>query len=131
MKKNSLYTVMCYIISILFVSISSIQILYSQSLPDLSREILIYIQPSELTFTSVERGLLTPNSLGINSKALEQAFARFKVRSLSKAFPSFSDADTLRILEDGRKISVPQLSRIFRLQIQEQGDIDSAIMVLS
>jgi len=105
--------------------------LYSQAARDFSKEILVYVQPSGITFPSSERGQLAPNLLSIHSNALVQAFARFKVGAVSKAFPDFSDADTLRIAEDGRKISVTQFSRIFRLQIQDQGDIDSAIVVLS
>lgn len=97
---------------------------------DLNKEILVYIQPSLLSFPANERGELPPNLINIPSVALRLAFTRFGVQTLSKALPDFSDNDTMRI-EGGREIRIPRFSRIFRVRVNDETRIDSAIRVLS
>lgn len=116
---------------LLILSLAIVGLTSAQHQVDLSREILVYIQPHLLEVPSPERGLVVPERLDIRSDALRQAVRQFRVQAIGKAFPDFSDPDTLRVLEDGRVISVPRFSRIFRFQFREGVDIDSGIAVLS
>lgn len=123
----TIHTIACaMIISLFIVGLTS-----AQSPIDLSKEILVYIQPSLLDFPMSERGFVVPERLNIRSDALRQAVRQFRVQAIGKAFPDFSDADTLRVLEDGRVISVPRFSRIFRFQFGQRNNIDSTISLLS
>jgi hypothetical protein len=117
----------------LFILLSMFYVgtIWAQTPIDLDREILVYIQPAALQFPAVERGTVPLDRLSIPSQVLRQALNRFGVQSLAKAMPDFGDADTVRIAEDGRRISIPKFSRIFRIQVPDRAQIDSAIAALS
>ena len=103
----------------------------TQTSNDLDREILVYIQPSILEFPVGERDAVLVERLTIPSQELRQAFNRFGIDKLAKAIPDFNEADTIRVSEDGRLVSVPRFSRIFRIQVSDKSKIDSVIAVLS
>ncbi|MDZ7360450.1 MAG: S8 family serine peptidase [candidate division KSB1 bacterium] len=105
--------------------------LWGQAVADLSEEMLVYVQPGNLEFPPNQRGALPPDSINIPSIQLRNAFNRFQITSIAKAFPDFSDADTVRSDEAGRLVKIPQFSRIFRLQLPNKAIVDSAIVVLS
>lgn len=83
----------------LFSLFSSVAV-YAQLLPELRREVLVYIQPWALQFPQGERGTVAINALPQVSQPLRTAFNRLGVDRLAKAFPDFNDADTVRIREE-------------------------------
>ncbi|GAH46300.1 unnamed protein product, partial [marine sediment metagenome] len=105
--------------------------LLGQLREDLRNEILVYITTGALVFPAGERGALTPEQLTIPSQALRQAIDRSGVATIAKAFPDFSDSDTIRVTDDGKTVKIPQFSRIFRVRVQQVADVDSAIATLS
>lgn len=52
------------------------------------------------------------------------------MESIARALPDFTDADTLRVREDGAIIKLPQVSRIFRVRFSNSAYVDSALAVL-
>ena len=94
-------------------------------------EIVIYIQPGFLEFPDKEKGELFIEQVKIPSKTLFQAFNQNKIQTISKAFPDFTDSDTLRSVDNRTIVKIPQLSRIFRVTVSNQTNIDSAISILS
>jgi len=104
--------------------------LWGQAVADLSKEILVYVQPGKLEFPPHERGALPLDRINIPSIQLREAFNRFQIASIAKAFPDFTDADTVRSDEAGRLVKIPQFSRIFRLQVPNKAIVDSATVVL-
>jgi hypothetical protein len=105
--------------------------LFSQAAIDLSRELLVYIQPGNLEFPPLERGALSPKVINNPSIPLRGVFDRFQVETIAKAFPDFADADTVRNDGAGGLIKMPQLSRIFRLNLPQNVQLDSAIIAFS
>jgi len=103
----------------------------TQTFNDLDREILVYIQPSILEFPAGERDAVLVERLTIKSLPLHQVFSQFNIDRLVKAFTDFSETDTIRTSEDGRLVSVPRFSRIFRIQVSDKSKIDSVIAALS
>jgi len=96
----------------------------------LEREILIYISQDSLNFpnSSEEKN---PASLDITSKQLKNTLEKLDLKSIAKAFPDALDSDTIKVREDGVKVGIPQISRIFRFIFNDKADIDSAISLLS
>ena len=103
--------------------------IYSQE-RNLEREILIYISQDSLNFpnSSEEKN---PASLDITSKQLKNTLEKLDLKSIAKAFPDALDSDTIKVREDGVKVGIPQISRIFRFIFNDKADIDSAISLLS
>lgn len=75
--------------------------IYPQTPIDLERDILVYIQPTALDFPANKRESVSLNQIRIHSDALLQAFNRFNIDKLAKAFPDFDEADSVRISENG------------------------------
>jgi len=98
---------------------------------DLKSEILVYILPDSLEFPANESGEVSPEQVAVHSKALQNAFGQVRVQAIAKAFPNISDSDTVRIREDGMRVKIPQVSRIFRVRLLNEADVDLAIEKLS
>lgn len=88
----------------------SVGLLYAQSDP--SREILVY-------FASGIHRAPAGQAATVRSAAIERLLARFKIdqNQLVSAFPNFNEADTLKQLVDGRRISLPNIARIFKVRV--------------
>jgi subtilisin family serine protease len=87
-------------------------LLYTQSDP--SREILVY-------FTSgIERSSTGKEAL-IRSEAVQNILTRFNIdkNNVVPAFPNFNEADTLKQLPDGKKIKMPNMAKIFKIQVPD------------
>ena len=117
-------------IVLMLVWVFLIETTVAQDPVDLDREILVYIQPAALDFPVSERGTVLVDRIGIRSQKLSEAFSRFSISGLRKAFPDFIEADTLKTLEDGRTISLPRFSRIFRLTVPDVTLVDTAVAML-
>jgi hypothetical protein len=98
---------------------------------DLKREINVYIVPDSLDFPANLRGAISHRNLIIRSKKLERILDKFNTESISRGFPDFRDEDTIKTREDGAKIKIPNLSRIFGVRLSRKDDIDSATAELS
>jgi hypothetical protein len=125
--KNILKFVLCIAIAFIITNFS----INAQLREDLKREINVYIVPDSLDFPANFRGAISHRNLIIRSKKLERIFDKFNTESISRGFPDFRDEDTIKTREDGAKIKVPSLSRIFGVRLSRKEDIDSAIAELS
>jgi hypothetical protein len=121
-KKSALFA-LCLIFSATFV--------HAQLREDLRNELLIYIQPSALEFPTQYQRSIRIENLNIPNSKLRSALSRFQIGELQKAFPGIMDADTINVREDGTRVSIPQVSRIFKVRVPNYNDIDSAIAHLS
>ncbi|MCI0708216.1 MAG: S8 family serine peptidase [Ignavibacteriae bacterium] len=130
MKKH-LFVVQTHLVVVLLLVLFSNYQLQAQLKGDLRREILVYIQPNALAFPSLERGHIGIENLPQVSTPLRETFTRFGVQSMAKAFPNFTDVDTIRTREDGVAVKLPQFSRIFKVYVADEADIDSAVSALS
>ena len=66
---------------------SSNTLLFSQDIPDFSREILIYIEPNGIEFPANERGTLLIDNVNILDEKLQEIFMKFEIENISKVFP--------------------------------------------
>lgn len=98
---------------------------------DLRMEILVYVLPDSLLFPADEKTAVPISRVSIPSQALAKAINQIHPEAIAKAFPNWADSDTIRIREDGVRVRLPQVSRIFRIQMQSEADVDIAIARLS
>jgi subtilisin family serine protease len=116
-------------IVIAVISISSVLVdcLFAQIADQHKNEIVLYIQPSVFQASfglSNEASIVNANSC---SAILRQSFDRWGVQTIGKAFPNFTDADTSMARSDGKKIKLPQFSRIYVITLPSNTNMDSAI----
>lgn len=114
-----------------FIIIISTTFMNAQLHDDLRNEILIYIEPSALEFPDNEQGNIPIGKLNILSSDLREVLNRFKINNMQKAFPNYTDADTLATREDGAIVKLSKVSRIFIICMPQLNDVDSAISYLS
>lgn len=105
--------------------------LISQSLDDVQREVVVYFQPDVFEFPASSRTSVTPDNTEIHSEDLKNAIKWFNVERISRAFPDFEEADTVRTREDGVTIRAPNFHRIFVLNVGSKSDVDSAVTAFS
>ena len=130
MNKKKLVRQLFFILVIaLLVNGLNFQTLKAQS-TNLKKEILIYIQPDFLVLPANHTGPVALANISKLSGKLRKVFIHFGVQSVSKAFPNFSEADTIRTLNIGKIIKIPHFARIFRINILNEQKMDSAISVL-
>lgn len=94
-------------------------------------EILVYFIPDSLELPDGITELTDANKLKIKSKDLDNAFKKIELKSLKKAFPDFSLNDTVKVSDDGSKIKLPNMSRIFKLKLKKKDDVQTVIDILS
>ncbi len=107
------------------------QDLTAQLRKDLENEINVFIVRDSLDFPAQETNSLRHTSLTIRSKRIRDVFDRFNVESIARGIPNFVDQDTVKIVDGGRSVRVPDLSRIFRVRLQRKEDVDLVISELS
>jgi len=109
MKSNIIFLMMLFIITVA-VDTLFIGKLYAQSDP--SREILVY-------FASGIQHAPEEQPAVINSAEIQRILRRFNIdqSQVISAFPNFNEADTLKQLDNGRIISLPNMKRIFKILI--------------
>ncbi|MBK7106023.1 MAG: hypothetical protein IPH62_12140 [Ignavibacteriae bacterium] len=98
---------------------------------EIDDELLIYILPDSLDFPKNETEILDLKKIKITSKSLDKALKKVELKLIKKAFPNFSEADTSVINDDGEKVKLPNMSRIFILKLKKKNDIQEVIEVLS
>lgn len=87
---------------------------------DLSDEILVYILPDSLELPDKTIEVTDTKKLKIKSKSLDKAFKKIELKLIKKAFPEFSNEDTVKFSSTGEKIKLPNMSRIFRLKLKKK-----------
>lgn len=127
--KNVLFnrTISLFVFALLFCP--PLQI-FSQT-NEIEDEILVYFLPDSLEMPDCINELTDLNKLKIKSNDLGNAFKKIELKSLKKAFPDFSINDTLKLLDDGSKIKLPNMSRVFKLKLQKKDDVQKVIDILS
>lgn len=97
---------------------------------ELSSEILVYILPDSLLFPAGYEDEMTPNQLTIPSIKLQKAFVKIHAEKIARAFAQIADQDTIIVREDGEKIKLMQMSRIFRIRLPNKDYVKQAINIL-
>jgi subtilisin family serine protease len=87
-------------------------VLYAQNDP--SKEILVY-------FTSGIDRAPAGRSAAVRSSVIQRLMTRFNINAshVTSAFPDFKEADTLKRTADRRTINLPNMGRIFRIQVPD------------
>jgi hypothetical protein len=112
-------------IFILFYFVNMLSI-YSQSSNDIG--ILVYFKDGITTKSSVVSGQMIRKAK-INKVSLRKSFENIAISedSLNAALPNFNQSDTLRILEDGRKINQLDMSKLYKIKLRKGLDIYKTI----
>lgn len=105
--------------------------LYSVLREELRKEVIVFIRPGYLIFPEQENNPLPLNNVVVNSPELSDAFSIYGVQTIQKAFPDFGDDDTIRISAEGYQFLIPQFSRIFRLFLATEQNVDGLINQLN
>jgi len=130
MNKKKLARQLFFIIVIaLLVNALNVRTLKAQS-TNLNKEILLYVQPDFLVLPANHTGPVALANISKLSGKLRKVFIHFGVQSITRAFPNFSEADTIRTMNTGKIIKIPHFARIFRINIPNEQKTDSAIFVL-
>ncbi|MFC5282454.1 S8 family serine peptidase [Pedobacter alpinus] len=66
----------------------------------------------------------------ILSKSLESTLYKLQPAAISKAFPNWNKADSIKSRTDGAKIRTPQFDRIFNLTFKTESEANAAIEIL-
>ena len=129
MKTNVAYrSINVFIISIiLMISFSTIVIGQEK---EFDSEILVYFLPDSLEMGEGITELNDISKLKIKSKSLDNAIKKIELKSIKKAFPDFNEADMVKIRKDGKKIKLPNMSRIFRIKLNTKNDVESVVNLL-
>ena len=127
MKISLRYLVMATLM-VLFIAIPIHT--YSQVI-DIDDEILVYFLPDSLEMEDGFTEVSDMNKLEIKSKSLDKAMKKIELKSVKKAFPDFAETDTVKIRENGKKIKLPNMSRIYVLKLKKKDDIERVINELS
>lgn len=103
--------------------------IYSQK-HDLKTEVLVFIMADSLEFPAKEKGELSLHLVDIRSSSLATTLERSKATRIAKAFPNWSNKDSIVTRLDGEKVQVPPFHRIFKLSFETETMADSAIALL-
>ena len=103
--------------------------LYAQD-RNLKRELLVYIMPDSLELPVHEKGKLSLQYADIKSATLATVLARINATGIERAFPTWSDKDSVVTRLDGERVPAPPFHRIFKLIFNSAADADSAITIL-
>ena len=96
----------------------------------LDSEILVYFLPDSLELPNGIIQIKDLSQLNIKSKSLGNTIRKLELKSIKKAFPNFDESDTVKILKDGRIIKLPNMSRIFILELKSKNYILPSIKEL-
>ncbi|MGK9478016.1 S8 family serine peptidase [Melioribacter sp. OK-6-Me] len=94
-------------------------------------EILVYFLPDSLELPDGTAELTDINKLKIKSKDLDNTFKKIELKAIKKAFPDFNINDTLKLKDDGSRIKLPNMSRIFKLKLKNRDNVQAVIDILS
>lgn len=119
------------LLSLFFVLFLGLPIQTFSQVNDIKDEILVYFLPDSLEMPNEITELTDLTKLKIKSKNLEKLFKKIKLKSIKKAFSEFNINDTLKILADGKKIKMPNMTRIFKLKLKNKDDLQEVIQLLS
>jgi len=103
--------------------------IYSQK-HDLKTEVLVFIMADSLEFPAKEKGELSLHLVDIRSSSLATTLERSKATRIAKAFPNWSNNDSIVTRLDGEKVQIPPFHRIFKLSFETETMADSAIALL-
>jgi len=98
---------------------------------NLETEIVVYFLPDSLDLPPNEKGLISLSRATIQSARLSNVLGLIPVLTISKTFPDWDNNDTVRVLENGKRIQVPRFSRVFTLTLPDKITADAAIELLS
>ncbi|MBC8346990.1 MAG: S8 family serine peptidase, partial [Candidatus Marinimicrobia bacterium] len=98
---------------------------------NLKQEILVYILTDSLEFPANENAAVPIDRINIRSQTLKQTMGGIQLNVIAKAFPNWADSDTIRVREDGVRVKLPQVSRIFLFRFLNESDVDTAVARLS
>ncbi|MDD2286781.1 MAG: S8 family serine peptidase, partial [Paludibacter sp.] len=97
---------------------------------NLKTEVLVYIMPDSLELPVHEKGEPGLQRATIKSSALATTLTKTKVAGIAKAFPAWTNKDSVVTRHDGEQIQAPPFHRIFTLTFNSETDADSVIAVL-
>lgn len=127
LKGNILSTMRCLFIVLFFSLLINT---FSQE-RELNKEILVYILADSLELPDGSIEVTDVKKLKIKSKSLDKAFKKIELKSIKKAFPEFNPQDTIKTREDGKRIKLPNMSRIFQLKLKKKDNVAFVIEILS
>ena len=107
----------------------SCNMLYAQN-NSLKKELLVYILPDSLELPAHEKGEVSLQKASVKSNTLATALTKAKVTGISKAFPAWTNKDSVAIRNDGEPVQLPPFHRIFSLKFNTEEEADSAITIL-
>jgi len=116
------------VLSLFFMLSTSLSIIGQER--ELDSELLVYFLPDSLEMPGNTTELTDMAKLIINSKSLSNTMGKIGISKIKKAFPSFRVVDTIKILQDGTKIKLPNMSRIFKLKLKNKNNIENTIKLL-
>lgn len=94
---------------------------------DRDREILVYIQPGFFELPEDRTGQVTFKEINTISERISQIVQDNNVLTFTKAFPEFMPSDTIVVNDDGCRIKLPNMSRIFILTLDDSSRKDVLI----
>ncbi|MHC1705747.1 MAG: S8 family serine peptidase [Tenuifilaceae bacterium] len=128
MKKSFVFNFV-WITTILIVCFSH-SMIYGQK-RSLKTEILVFIEADSLDLPYHEKGMIPIKQAIFRSSGLKLAFEKAKVVGIGRAFPNWSNRDSLVKREDGKLIQAPPFHRVFTLTFSSERELDDAIERLS
>ncbi len=99
---------------------------------NLKTEVSVYIMPDSLELPVHEKGKLSLQHANIKSLALTTKLTKTKATGIAKAFPAWTNKDSIVTRNDGEQVQAPPFHRIFILTFNSEADANSnsAIAVL-
>jgi hypothetical protein len=97
--------------------------LYAQD-RNLKRELLVYIMSDSLELPVHEKGKLSLQYADIKSATLATVLARINATGIERAFPTWSDKDSVVTRLEGERVPAPPFHRIFKLIFNSAADAD-------
>ncbi len=128
-KRIALELIYPFYFIILFIVVTS-NTSYSQE-KMFKNEILVYILPDTLELPNELATITDINKATIKSKTLSRVMHEINIKRLEKAFQNFEEKDTLKTLRSGKKIKMPNLSRIFKIILNDENNVDETVRILS
>ncbi len=122
MKRTSISVFLSVVLALL----SAVYVqLYAQM--DLTKEVIAYIPANQMVLSGLEKSLVPVSNVTFLNSQLGNALSTNHALSIIRAFPSFTDADTVMLTNAGTTTSLFQFSRVFRLFFNSASDVDNAI----
>src|SRR5690606_19131270 len=78
----------------------------------LDRELLVYVLPDSMDIPDVKY-MYSLHETIFGSESLRRVVERYPTLQVRKAFPHLTDADTVKVTREGKRIRMPQWSRVF------------------